>query len=156
MVQASTTLCAFDKRQVLKITWLQRGHVIKEMGALLSGTQNILAALSNDDMAAVAEYARSLGMGMTVKAEDHLQGALPKDFMSLGISVYHDFEKIAADAQSNKDPKHTLQQLSQAMSKCVACDATYQMRTAKNIQNLPISPSTLNTNILHYYANRIA
>lgn len=43
----------FDKRQILTITELQRGHVIEEMHALLSGTQNILAALANDDMAAV-------------------------------------------------------------------------------------------------------
>jgi len=54
------------------------------MNALVSGTQNILAALSNDDMAAVAQYASSLGMGMALKAEDHSQRSLPRGVMQLG------------------------------------------------------------------------
>lgn len=130
---AATTALAgdFDKRQVLAITELQRGHVLEEMRALLSGTQNILAALSEDDMAAVAQYARPLGMGMARKAEDSLKGALPKEFMQLGTSVHQDFDQIATDAQSIKDPKHTLRQLSDSMGKCVACHATYQIRTVK-------------------------
>ena len=37
---------------------------------------------------------------------------------------------IAADAESLKDPKHTLQQLSDAMSKCNVCHASYQIRTS--------------------------
>jgi hypothetical protein len=69
-------------------------------------------------------------MGMDVKAEDHLKGALPKEFMQLGMSVHQDFDKIAADAQSIKDPKHPLQQLSQTMGKCTACHAIYQIRIA--------------------------
>ena len=140
LVATSALAGDFDKRQVLTITGLQRGHVIEEMGALLSGTQNILAALANDDMVAVAQYARSLGMGMTVKAEDHLKGALPRDFMRLGMSVHQDFDKIAADAQSLKDPKHTLMQLSEAIGKCAACHAAYQIRTVKKYQK-PASQS---------------
>jgi hypothetical protein len=49
-----------DNRQILTITETQRGHVLEEMRALLSGTQNILAALSKDDMAEVAQSARHL------------------------------------------------------------------------------------------------
>jgi ATP phosphoribosyltransferase regulatory subunit HisZ len=70
-------------------------------------------------------------MGMAGKAEDNFKGTLPKEFMQLGMSVYQDFDKIAADAESIKDPKHTLQQLSQSMGKCVACHATYQIDILK-------------------------
>ena len=131
LVATSALAGDFDNRQVLAITKLQRGHVLEEMRALLSGTQNILAALSRDDMAAVAQYARPLGMGMDRKAEDSLKGALPKEFMQLGMSVHQDFDQIAIDARSIKDPKHTLRQLSDSMGKCVACHATYQIRTVK-------------------------
>ena len=131
LIATSALASDFDKRQVLTITEPQRVHVIEEMGALLSGTQNILAALSKGDMAVVAQYASSLGMGMALKTEDHLKGVLPKEFMQLGISVHQDFDQIATDAQSIKDPKHTLQQLSESMGKCVACHATYQIRTVK-------------------------
>jgi len=122
---------AVDNRQILMLSEPQRGHVLEEMRALLTGTQNILSALANDDMAAVVQYARPLGMGMAHKAEDHLKGALPKEFMQLGMSVHKDFDLIAADAESLKDPKHTLRQLGESMSKCTACHAAYQIRMAK-------------------------
>lgn len=118
-----------DKRQVLSVNELQRDHVLNEMRVLLSGTQAILAALAKEDMEAVAQYAKPLGMGMAHKAEDHLKGALPKEFMQLGMSVHQDFDKIAADATSLKNPKHTLQQLSESMNKCVGCHASYQLST---------------------------
>jgi len=120
-----------DKRQTLTITELQRGHVLAEMRALLAGTQAILTALSNDDMNAVAQSAKPLGMGMAHKAEDQLKGALPKTFMQLGMTVHQDFDQIAASAESTKDSQQVLRQLSQAMGKCVACHATYQIRTVQ-------------------------
>lgn len=126
----STSAIAADKdsRQVLALSEAQRSHVLEEMRALLSGTRNILAALSTDDMASVSKSARPLGLGMAHKAEDHLKGVLPKEFMKLGMSLHQDFDQIAADAESKKDPKLTLRQLSDAMAKCVACHDAYQIR----------------------------
>lgn len=117
-----------DDRQILNLSEAQRSHVLKEMRVLLSGTQNILVALSEDDMAAVARHARPLGMNMAHKAEDHLKGVLPKEFMGLGMSLHQDFDQIASDAESKKDPKLTLRQLSDSMSKCTACHESYQIR----------------------------
>lgn len=117
-----------DKRQVLSITEIQRNHVLTEMRAFLAGTQGILDALLREDMAAVARHARPLGMSMAHKGEDHLKSVLSKEFMHLGMSVHRDFDQIAADAESLKDPKHTLRQLSESMKKCVACHADYQIR----------------------------
>jgi len=124
-----------DNRHVLSMTEPQRGHVLEEMRALLSGVQNILTALTKDDMAAVASHARPLGMGMMHKAEDHLKGVLPREFGLLGMSVHQDFDKIAADAESIKDPKHTLRQLSNTMFKCVACHDAYQIRVEPKSAN---------------------
>ena len=126
----STSAIAADKdsRQILMLSEAQRGHVLEEMRALLSGTRNILAALATDDMASVSKHARPLGLGMAHKAEDHLKGVLPKEFMQLGMSLHQDFDQIAADAESKKDPKLTLRQLSDAMAKCVACHDAYQIR----------------------------
>jgi hypothetical protein len=132
LVTSTAVAADKDNRQTLTLSEAQRGHVLDEMRALLSGTQNILAALSRDDMTAVANHARPLGMGMAHKAEDHLKGALPEGFMKLGMSVHQDFDQIATDAESRKDPKLTLRQLSESMSKCVSCHATYQISTAAN------------------------
>jgi hypothetical protein len=67
---------------------------------------------------------------MAHKAEDHLKSVLPREFMQLGMSLHQDFDLIAADAESKKDSKLTLRQLSDAMAKCVACHDTYQINTA--------------------------
>jgi hypothetical protein len=80
-------------------------------------------------MVAVAQHARPLGMSMAHKAEDHLKGVLPREFMRLGMSVHEDFDRIAADAESVRDQKQTLRQLSNTMFKCVACHDAYQLRT---------------------------
>ena len=117
-----------DRRQILPLTEHQRNHVLTEMRGLLSGTQNILDALSREDMLAVAREARSLGMGMVHKGEDHLKSVLPKEFMQLGMSVHKSFDKIALDAESLKDPKHTIRQLGESMQTCNACHANYQIR----------------------------
>jgi cytochrome c553 len=124
-----------DKRQILPVSELQRNIVLEEMRALLAGTQNILAALSNNDMAAVAQHARPLGMAMARNAGAHLHGSFPKEFTQLGRSVHQDFDLIATDAETIKDPRHTLQQLSQSMGKCVACHATFQIRTGMQSLN---------------------
>ena len=143
LLAITTTVAAneIDKRQILPITEMQRDHVLTEMRALLSGTQNILDALLREDMAAVARYARSLGMGMVHKAEDHLKAVLPKEFMQLGMSVHKDFDQIAIDAESLKDPKHTLRQLSESMKKCNACHAGYQIRVKEQLAQTGTHPS---------------
>ena len=131
LISVSTMTFAVDKgsRQILALSEAQRSHVLEEMRILLSGTRNILVALSTDDMVAVSKYASPLGLGMAHKAEDHLKGVLPKEFMQLGMSLHQDFDQIAADAESKKDPKLTLRQLSDAMAKCVVCHDAYQIST---------------------------
>lgn len=129
LISTSAIAAEKDSRQILALSEAQRGHVLEEMRALLSGTRNILAALSTDDMASVSKHARPLGLGMAHKAEDHLKGVLPKEFMQLGMSLHQDFDQIAVDAESKKDPKLTLRQLSDAMARCVACHDAYQIRT---------------------------
>ena len=119
-----------DNRQVLNLTEPQRNHILKEMRELLAGTQDILAALAKDDMAAVAKYSRALGFNMKHQAENPLHDVLPKEFMQIGMPMHKEFDQIAADAESLKDAKHTLQQLSATMGKCTACHTAYQIRPA--------------------------
>lgn len=120
-----------DTRQKLVLNQEQRSLVLTEMRMMFASTQGIVAALSQDDMAAVAKYARSSGMAMGREAGGHLHHALPAEFKQLGMSVHQDFDMIATDAESFKDPKHTLQQLGAVMNKCIACHTVYQIATKK-------------------------
>lgn len=129
---AENKASSLDKREVLVLTPMQREHVLSEMRALLSGVQNILGALAENDMKAVADIARPLGRSMAGKAEDHLKGVLPKHFMQLGMDVHHDFDSIAALAVSGADGKAVLRELSRSMKKCQACHANYQIYSLKS------------------------
>lgn len=129
-----------DKRQILSLNELQRDHILAEMRALLSGTQRILAALAEEDMTAVAAHARSLGMGMAHKGEDHLQRVLPKAFMQLGLSVHQSFDRIAVEAESRRDARYTLRQLSESMKACAACHDNYQIRVTETEANPALRP----------------
>lgn len=82
-------------------------------------------------MAVVAQYARPLGMSMAHKAESYLKSVLSMKFMQLGMSVHQYFGQITVDAESLKDLRHTLRQLSDVIRKCVACHACYQIRTVE-------------------------
>lgn len=129
---AENKASAIDKREVLVLTPMQREHVLGEMRALLSGVQNILGALAEDDMKAVADIARPLGRSMAGKAEDHLKGVLPPHFMQLGMAAHEDFDRIAALAESGADSKAVLSELSRSMNKCQACHANYQIYPLKS------------------------
>jgi len=121
-----------DKREVLVLMPMQREHVLGEMRALLTGIQDILGALAEDDMKAVADIARPLGSNMAGKAEDHLKGVLPKHFMQLGMAAHQDFDSIATLAESGADSKAVLSELSRSMNKCQACHAHYQIYPLKS------------------------
>lgn len=129
-VQAAEATRPPEARQPLKLAPMQRDHVLDEMRALLAGSQLIVAALARDDMPAVAAAARPLGMGMARKAENHLGAALPRDFMRQGMAVHQDFDRIADDAETRKDPRLTLRQLGETMGRCVACHASFRIEPA--------------------------
>lgn len=122
-----------DQRQILLMNEMQRNHLLGEMRMLLTGIGAILEALAQDDRAAVARHARSLGMNMPHKMEGHMDNILPEQFMQLGMAMHKEFDRIAQDAQSEKDTKHLLQQLSETLGRCTACHATYQISVAKQL-----------------------
>jgi len=129
---AENPVTAVDKREVLVLSPMQREHVLGEMRALLTGVQNILGALAEDDMKAVADIARPLGSNMAGKVEDHLKGVLPKHFMQLGMAAHRDFDSIATLAESGADSKAVLSELNRSMNKCQACHAHYQIYPLKS------------------------
>jgi hypothetical protein len=126
-VNTDASINEFDQRQMLPLNQAQQAHVLKEMRSLLAGTQAIVAALADDDMEAVATQARLLGMGMKKKPENKLHGILPKAFMMQGKALHSAFDNIADDAESVKDPKHTLRQLSETLSLCQGCHEMYRI-----------------------------
>lgn len=121
---------AVDTRAELALTPEARNLVLSEMRGFVVGLQQITAALSEEDMRAVAEVARSLGTAAARGTPPQVMKQLPAEFRELGFQVHSGFDQIAVDAESMEDPAHTLRQLSETMNGCVACHAAYQIRTA--------------------------
>ncbi|MGD2112557.1 MAG: hypothetical protein PVI50_04160 [Gammaproteobacteria bacterium] len=121
-----------DTRTVVQLSPPQRAVVLSEMRHFLSGLQQISAALAQDDMDTVASVARSLGSPMTQHVPPDLKQALPEGFRKMGFSVHNDFDRIALDAESLGDGKHTLSQLGETLSKCVSCHGAYQILQKTN------------------------
>jgi hypothetical protein len=118
-----------DSRAVLELDPAERAMILQEMRLLLDGVQKVTGALGRQDMPAAAEAARAVGLKMTHEVPPALRAKLPQEFRQLGFSVHREFDQIALDAEGLKDVSHSLNQLSSTLQKCVACHATYQIRT---------------------------
>lgn len=128
-IVAGSVQMGADGRAAIVLEPGERDFVLREMRSFVAGLQAITAALSRDDMKGVATAARGMGMAVAHDAPLAMVGKLPLEFKTLGFSVHRDFDAIAADADALGDPKHTLAQLSAVLQKCVACHASFQIRT---------------------------
>jgi len=121
----------FDSRQPINLNEEQTAQLLSNMRGVFSATQSIVNALATDDMQAVADYATPLGFKQKQqKTPDDLHKALPKSFKMLGKAMHQNFDKIAEDAVTLKDSKHTLQQLSEVLKSCQGCHETFRVETA--------------------------
>jgi len=118
----------FDPRQAIELNEEHKAQLLSNMRGALAATQSIVNALATDDMQAVADYARPLGFkARQHKTPDELHKALPKSFKMMGRAMHQDFDKIADDAETLQDPKHSLQQLAAVMNSCQGCHATFRI-----------------------------
>ena len=121
-----------DTRTVIQLSPQHRALVLGEMRQFLSGLQRMTDALSRDDMETVAGEARTLGTSMSHHMPADLKQALPQGFRKMGHAVHSSFDQIALDAESLGDGQHTLSQLGDTLSRCVACHSTYQIHEINN------------------------
>jgi len=127
---AGSTEKGEDGRVAVLLEPGERAFMLHEMRDFVAGLQQVSDGLARDDMDAVAKAARAVG---TAKAHDvpvAMLGKLPIEFKKLALSTHREFDTIAADAEGVRTPKHTLQQLSDVLQKCVACHSTYQIKEA--------------------------
>jgi hypothetical protein len=59
-----------------------------------------------------------------------LMAKLPMPFKQLGMSVHHDMDDLALAAESSKPAAELQTMLTNTLSKCVACHASWQIKGA--------------------------
>lgn len=132
LLTGASTHIASDDRAEIALTAADRDLVLAEMRTFLSAVQGITVALAKEELQIVVQQARAVGAAAVGQVPPSLLQALPLEFKRLGRSVHADFDQLALDAEQLGDPDHSLRQLGDILSKCVACHATYRFTATKD------------------------
>jgi hypothetical protein len=128
VIVAGSTQAGGNGRIAINLDPGERALMLREMREFVAGVQRIVDALSRDDMQAVAKASRSLGGAKAHDVPVAMLAKLPLEFKTLAFSTHGAFDAIAADAEANGTPKHAMAQLADALQKCVACHARYEVK----------------------------
>ena len=118
-----------DPRTSIELEPEQRAAVLGEMRQFMEAIDTILASALAEDMAAVTEASRPMGMEAVRRTPASIKQAMPAGFMKMGRKTHLVFEQIAQDAEDLGDPRHTLEQLNRATALCVSCHRTYRFES---------------------------
>jgi hypothetical protein len=123
------TAAGTDDRTAIVLQPAERDLVLGEMRGLLTATHGILQGVNVGDMKQVAAAARSAGMGAAVDLNPALMAKLPLSFKELGMTVHHRMDDIAVAAESGKPAPEIMGMLTDTMSSCIACHASWQLQS---------------------------
>lgn len=122
------TAAGTDGRTAIVLQAAERDLVLGEMRLLLTATHGILQGVNANDMKQVAAAARSAGMGAAVDVNPALMAKLPLPFKELGMTVHHRMDDIAAAAENGKPAPEIMGMLTDTLSNCIACHASWQLQ----------------------------
>lgn len=122
------TAAGTDGRTAIMLQAAERDLVLGEMRLLLTATHGILQGVNANDMKQVAAAARSAGMGAAVDVNPALMAKLPLPFKELGMGVHHRMDDIAVAAENGKPATEITGMLTDTLSSCIACHASWQLR----------------------------
>ena len=116
-----------DGRMAILLAPGERDLVLAEMRDLLEAVQGIVAASAEDDMDAVQDAARAVGMAQAGAVPAGLIAKLPLDFKRKGMAVHRAFDELADLAMVAEDGREVLKALAATMENCVGCHAGYRL-----------------------------
>ena len=122
------TAAGTDNRTAVVLEANERNLVLQEMRGMLSATNGILEGINQGDMNQVIKSSRSAGMAAAADVNPALMTKLPLPFKTLGMGVHQSMDELAKAAENGKSAPELLKMLSDTLSKCVACHATWQIK----------------------------
>ena len=120
-----------DDRIGIKLSVSERNLILEEMRGFLISIQQVIKAVSENEMAETAVAARKSGRAAQEEAPAALRQKLPMQFKKLGLDTHTKFDQLALDAEDMEDSEQTLIQLAELMQNCVACHATFRLDVDK-------------------------
>jgi len=116
-----------DGRKTIYLNPEEMELVLSEMRLFLISVQKITKGISENDMKLVAEYARKAGRAAQGDVPVTLMDKLPMQFKKSGFDTHTKFDQLALDSEDLGDSNHALSQLSNLMTNCISCHATYRI-----------------------------
>jgi hypothetical protein len=123
------TTAGTDSRTAIVLQSSERDLVLSEMRGLLAAVRGILEGANQGDMKRIARSSRAVGMAAAADENPLLMAKLPLAFKTLGLSVHHDMDEIAEAAEGGKPAPELLKMASNTLAKCVACHASWQIKS---------------------------
>lgn len=118
---------AADGRTAVRLSARERDVVLSEMRGMLGSVQEMIGAISEDDLTRLAAAARRSGMGATAGVPPSLMLKLPLEFKRLGMTVHEAFDGLAVAAQQEEPAELILARMAQQLALCVGCHAAYRL-----------------------------
>lgn len=123
-----------DSRTALRLDPAEAAFLLAEMRQFLVAVQRILAASLDDDMAGVAQAARTVGLEAHRADFAHpdsvvhgIRRKAPPAFFPLGRATHEAFDEIAGIATEFGDRDAVQRRLAENLGRCVACHASYRI-----------------------------
>lgn len=116
-----------EKRTPVVLRPNEKTELLSDMREYLKGVQSIISALVKEDMDTVSAVAESLGIINVIDRPLMFPNASGTRFRDLATLVHINFEEMAMDARTQRNPKATLERLAPLMKRCVNCHENYYL-----------------------------
>ncbi len=127
-----STLEGSDGRVVILLDAKERNYILKEMRGLLGHMQQLITAISNDNMDEVIKISTTLVEDSSGSTPTRIIAKMPLAFKQLSLSIHGDFKTLQENAIKNRDGKEALAQVSKIMTNCLACHSTHSLMPKSN------------------------
>ncbi len=122
-----STIEGTDGRVVILLDAKERNYILKEMRGLLGHMQQLITAISNDDMDKVIKISTTLVEDSGGKTPTRIIAKMPLAFKQLSLSIHNDFKTLQENSIKNRDGKEALAQVSKIMTNCIACHSAHSL-----------------------------
>ncbi len=123
-----STIKGEDNRTVILLDAGERNHILGQMRGLLGHMQQLITAISEDDMDEVIKISNTLVEDSSGKTPAKIIAKMPLAFKQLSLNIHSDFKQLQAESKEKRDSKLALKQVSKLMQNCLACHATHSLK----------------------------
>lgn len=122
-----TTVGGSDGRVVVILTAGERNQVLAEMRSMLEAIAAITGAIGRGDRVAIAKAAEPVGTVAMAADSPAVLGKLPLGMKTAGLAVHQGFDALAAAAAAGTPTERLLGMLSDQLTVCAGCHASYRL-----------------------------